>query len=198
MTSRMKSRMTSRRAVALVASLSVALGGCAGAQAPQASPLSVSTSPPQSIQPAASPLPSASEAPDVDSPDETADAGSPSPTSPGSPKPAAGDGITGTWDGVWQNDPQWGDAHGGFRMTVTQDGISFEGPIDVTGPTCIRHGLSRGTVTGSHVSMGWIATGIRDVAFEGTLAGATMSGTWTATACKANVDISGTWSAQRE
>jgi len=82
-------------------------------------------------------------------------------------------------------------------MTVTQDGYKFSGTIDVTGPTCVRKGTVSGTIVNEHISMGWIATGIRDVAYEGTLAARSMSGTWTATACGIDQTISGTWSAKK-
>ena len=106
--------------------------------------------------------------------------------------------MAGTWNGVWQNDPQWGSANGGFTLKVTQDtGTAFSGTVDVTGPTCVRHGTASGTVSGNHISMGWVATGIRDVEYEGTISGASMSGTWTAIACGTETKISGTWSAKK-
>jgi hypothetical protein len=106
-------------------------------------------------------------------------------------------GITGTWDGTWQNDAQWGGTTGGFTLTVVQKGTAVTGTTDVTGPTCIRHGTVTGTVVKDHVSMGWVAAGIRDVAYEGTLTGNAMSGTWTAIACGLDQQITGTWSATR-
>jgi hypothetical protein len=119
-------------------------------------------------------------------------------TPPASPSPNPSDGITGTWDGLWQNDQQWGGAAGGFTMVVVQKGKAFSGTIDVTGPTCVRSGTVAGTVENGRISMGWVAAGIRDVAFEGTLTGSTMAGTWTMTACGVEQSISGTWSAARQ
>ena len=46
--------------------------------------------------------------------------------------------------------------------------------------------------------MGWLAAGVRDVAFEGTVKGKTMSGTWSAYACKPkDLQIDGSWSATK-
>ena len=107
-------------------------------------------------------------------------------------------GITGTWDGVWQNAERWGGATGGFTLKVVQKGAAFAGTTDVTGPTCVRHGKVTGTVSGSHISMGWVAAGVRDVEFEGTISGKTMSGTWSAFACDpADLKIDGSWSATK-
>ena len=107
-------------------------------------------------------------------------------------------GITGTWEGVWQNSPEWGGATGGFTMTAVQKGAAFTGTTDVTGPTCVRHGKVTGTVTKNHLSMGWLAAGVRDVQFEGTVSGKTMSGTWSAYACKPkDLLIEGSWSATK-
>ncbi len=176
------------------------LAACAGTGAPATGGLVAATDPPPSVVVPQSPASSPTEEPDVDSPDETDEASaSPAATPAPTASPAsAGDGITGTWTGVWQNDPHWGKATGGFTMTITQHGTDFDGPIDVTGPTCLRHGTSKGTVIGDHVSMGWIATGARDVHFDGVVHGGQMSGTWTAIACTADIEISGSWSAQRE
>ena len=106
-------------------------------------------------------------------------------------------GITGTWDGIWQNDEKWGGATGGFTLKVVQKGAPFTGTTDVTGPTCVRHGKVTGTVTNGHISMGWVAAGVRDVAFEGTVSGGTMAGTWTAIACNTDLEINGSWSATK-
>jgi hypothetical protein len=47
--------------------------------------------------------------------------------------------------------------------------------------------------------MGWVAAGVRDVQFEGTLAGDEMAGTWSAISCAPqSLSIWGTWSAQRQ
>ena len=106
-------------------------------------------------------------------------------------------GITGTWEGVWQNSERWGGATGGFTMKAVQKGAAFTGTTDVTGPTCVRHGKVNGTVVKGHISMGWLAAGVRDVQFEGTVSGRTMSGTWTAIACNSDLAIDGSWSATK-
>lgn len=105
--------------------------------------------------------------------------------------------MTGTWQGTWQNGPNWGSANGGFTMQLTQAGETFKGTIDVTGPTCIRHGTVSGTVNGSAISFGFVATGVRDIKYDGTVNGDTMSGTWTAEACEVTVQIDGSWAAAR-
>jgi hypothetical protein len=109
-------------------------------------------------------------------------------------------GITGTWLGTWENAPEWGGANGGFTLKVVQKGTSFSGTVDVSGPTCVRHGTVTGTVSkDGDVSMGWVATGVRDVQFEGTLRGDSMGGTWSAISCAPqSISIWGTWSAQRQ
>jgi len=82
-------------------------------------------------------------------------------------------------------------------MEVVQQGGAINGTIDVSGPTCVRLATVGGTVLDDHVSMGIVAAGIRDVAFEGTLAGSSLAGTWTMTACGLTQATSGTWSATR-
>jgi hypothetical protein len=148
--------------------------------------------------PTPSPRATASEEPDIDTPDESEPAQSEAASAPASPQVPSGapQGITGSWTGVWQNDPQWGDAHGGFTIAVVQHGGSFDGTIDVTGPTCVGHGTVSGTVAGRDVTMGLVIGG-RDVDYVGTLDGNEMSGTWTTIACGTTQEISGTWSAQR-
>lgn len=108
-------------------------------------------------------------------------------------------GLTGTWDGAWQNAEQWGGASGNFTLQVVQKGASFSGTVDVTGPTCIRHGKVTGTVAkDGRIQMGWVAAGVRDVNFEGQLSGRSMAGTWTAIACKPlDIAIDGSWSASK-
>ena len=118
-------------------------------------------------------------------------------TAPSAPPSTAGEGVTGTWLGTWQNGPNWGTANGGFTMQITQAGKTFLGTIDVTGPTCIRHGTVSGTVNGSSISFGFVATGVRDIQYDGTVNGDQMSGTWTAEACDVTVQIDGSWAASR-
>lgn len=150
--------------------------------------------------PTPAPRATASEDPDVDAPDESepveTEATATPTLSPPLGTPGA-KGITGSWTGAWHNDPQWGDAHGGFVIDVVQHGGAFDGTIDVTGPTCVGHGTVSGTVTGRDVTMGLVIGG-RDVNYVGTLDGGAMSGTWTTIACGTTQQISGTWSAQRE
>jgi hypothetical protein len=105
--------------------------------------------------------------------------------------------LTGSWTGIWQNAPEWGGATGGFTLTIVQKGSSFSGTTEVTGPTCVRHGTVTGTVAGGKVQMGWVAAE-RTVTFDGTVKGRTMSGTWSAIACKPAIQISGTWSATKD
>jgi hypothetical protein len=82
-------------------------------------------------------------------------------------------------------------------MSITQTDGTFAGTIDVTGPTCIRHGTVTGTVNGSAINFGYVATGVRDIDYVGTVEGDQMSGTWTAEACELTVQIDGTWEATR-
>ena len=191
------------RSVATLALIVVAaLAGACDAAQPVAPPVAASlgvvtpTGTP-SIAPTGA-ASSPTEAPDVDTPDEDAGSASPDATpSPSSAPPAASGSIAGTWTGSWRNDPQWGDAHGGFALDLTQDGSDFSGSIDVSGPTCVRHGTTSGTLHGSHISFGIVAAGVRNVDFEGTLSGDAMSGTWTMIACGVSQTISGSWGAER-
>jgi hypothetical protein len=121
---------------------------------------------------------------------------SPSPST-GSSDSEESEDITGIWDGIWTNDEQWGGATGGFTLTAEQDEQEFSGTIDVTGPTCVRHGTASGTVVDDLVTMGWVAARVRDVVFVGTIDEDVMEGTWTAIACDLDLEISGTWSATR-
>ena len=109
-------------------------------------------------------------------------------------------GIGGTWTGTWTNSPDFGTppASGGFTMTLTQSGSSFSGTVDVTGPTCVRHGTVNGTIAGANVQFGWITDVARPVKFEGSLGKSQMSGTWSAIACEpVSIPIYGSWDATR-
>ena len=106
--------------------------------------------------------------------------------------------MTGTWAGTWQNEPNWGTANGGSTMKLIQAGTYVRRQTDVTEPTCIRHGTVSGTVNGSSISFGFVATGVRDIKYDGTISGDQMSGTWTAEACEVTVQIDGSWAASRK
>lgn len=171
--------------------LAGALAGCQAAGPAASGPLGLNGTGFVPPSPAATPGATPTEPPDDDTPDEDEPSNSP----PAASSPASG--ITGTWAGLWQNDEQWGDAAGGFTLMVVQHGSTFDGTINVTGPTCIRQGTVSGTLTGSAISMGVVAATVRDVNYTGTLSGDGMSGTWTAIACNVETEISGSWSAQR-
>jgi len=135
------------------------------------------------------------------------------PTEPGAPPPTQGSAaaetvspsgptIAGTWLGSWTNDNGLGS--GGFVLVATQKGKAFSGTIEVSGPTCVRQGTVQGLIDGTNVSWGVVAAE-RDVDFEGTLTGDSMSGAWSAIACgppdrPANVvvTVTGTWEATRQ
>jgi hypothetical protein len=117
-------------------------------------------------------------------------------------KDFCGPTIAGTWQGIWANDN--GRASGGFTLVATQKGKTFSGTIEVSGPTCVRQGTVQGTIDGTKVSWGVVGAE-RDVDFEGTLAGDSMSGAWSAMSCgppygPANVvvTVTGAWEATRQ
>ena len=105
--------------------------------------------------------------------------------------------LTGTWVGTWMNDPEWGGANGGFTLQMVQKGSKISGTIDLTGPTCNRHGTIDGTLSGKEITFGLVST-TRDTTFSGTVSGNSMSGTWGATACDVDLQISGTWAATKQ
>jgi hypothetical protein len=118
-----------------------------------------------------------------------------------SPSPSPTDvGVTGTWAGTWQNDN--GAADGGAVFTIVQQGTSISGTTQVSGETCVRHGVMTGSVHGNRITAHIEA--IRDLDLEGTIDGDSMAGTWSGINCGppfappgVHVVVTGTWEATR-
>jgi hypothetical protein len=83
-------------------------------------------------------------------------------------------------------------------MTLVQKGGKLTGTVDVDGPTCVRSGTVDGTVKATGLEFGWVF-GDYNVAFEGTVSGPHMTGTYSAIACPPNQDITvfGDWEATK-
>ena len=108
--------------------------------------------------------------------------------------------MTGTWDGTWVNDIIYRDppATGAFTEHLTQKGKTFSGTVEVSGETCVTGGTINGTITGKNIQMGWVTDAERDVNFVGTLAGRSMSGTYSAIACgTTDFVVTGSWTATK-
>ncbi len=108
--------------------------------------------------------------------------------------------LTGTWDGTWINDVSFGtpQATGPFTMTIVQKGGKFTGTVEVGGPTCVRSGTVDGSVDARGLEFGWVF-GPYDVAFEGTVSGRRMTGTYSAISCPPyqHITVFGDWEATK-
>jgi hypothetical protein len=104
--------------------------------------------------------------------------------------------LTGTWTGMWEIDPPYAGVAGEFSMELVQIGDSFSGTVAITNTDC-SDGTVTGTVAGASVTFGWVLTP-QPVQFSGTLAGSSMSGTWSALACSdSSISLTGTWAATK-
>ncbi len=95
------------------------------------------------------------------------------------------------WTGTWTNTSP-DDATGSLEVIWTQDGSALEGTLSMTGGSCFTEGGFQGTIVGDKVQFGVV--GRDQVAFEGTISGDRISGTFTI-----SCDTSqGTWEATRQ
>jgi hypothetical protein len=112
------------------------------------------------------------------------------------PPPGNASDTTGTWDGTWDIDPPYETVTGTFTLDLTQSGSTISGPIAMTGTDC-EDGNVQGTVNGSSISFGWLASS-QTIQFDGTVEGTSMSGTWSSVACSDGVTpLTGTWEAKK-
>lgn len=119
------------------------------------------------------------------------------PTAPPSAAPSAPASIAGAWKGTWTSKAYPG-LTGHFTLTFGQQGTDLSGTILIAGTACIKDAVITGTLSGTTISFGAVK-GAETVAYTGTWAGASMSGTWMIThgsggACTTN---SGDWAATR-
>jgi hypothetical protein len=116
----------------------------------------------------------------------------PAVTNPPTKPPAqAGADLSGTWVGTWQNVTPDQSA-GGFTLTWKQQGNKLTGTISISGTPCLNGGSITGTVNGAQISFGAVQ-GQASVDYVGTVAGSTMSGTYSTDCGKAR----GGWNAKR-
>ena len=169
------------RAAVLAAGLVLVVEACSSAATP----------PP--TQPAAT----ASQSPAIAASQPAAtSAATPSPVPSASPSAPASSAPTlaGTWNGTWQ-DVTPDQVSGTFVLTWTQNGSDLTGSIVVKGTPCLSSATVTGTVSGSAISFGAVS-GKNTVAYNGTISGSTMKGSYTAPA--AFGAAKGTWAAAKQ
>lgn len=124
----------------------------------------------------------------AEQPSPTATPLSPEVTDGGSPSGA----LSGTWEGTYQSDV-YSQISGTFRVEFTQSGEQITGSIEIAESPCVSRGTIAGSVSDSEVTFGAVEAEAT-ITFTGTVAGDTMSGTFSAPDCG---DDSGTWEASK-
>jgi hypothetical protein len=120
------------------------------------------------------------------------------PTGPTATGPSAGAGATGsgdlegTWRGTWDTDVPLISVT--FSMQITSTTTGFTGAIAIEGSPCVTGGDVEVTLEGDQISFGTVEAE-QEIAFEGTVSGDQMSGTYEAGSCPP--PNSGTWEATR-
>jgi len=112
-----------------------------------------------------------------------------SPTPSGS---SAAGAIQGPWDGTWTSTSSPG-ANGTFHIDFTQSGIQLTGSITITNTPCITTGIITGALAGNRITFGAVQ-GAQTIAYTGTIADASMSGTYAAPQCGNGI---GNWHATK-
>ena len=107
------------------------------------------------------------------------------------PAPASG-AVAGTWNGTYENTSPAGS--GTFTINFTQTGSTLSGTISVQNTPCITEGTITGTLNGTTIAFGAVK-GAVTIAYQGTLSGDTMSGTYSAGPDCGNAK--GAWEATR-
>jgi hypothetical protein len=122
--------------------------------------------------------------------------GGTSPGSSGNPVSTPAPGATDIppaavrWSGTWTNTSP-DNATGSLEIVWTQDGSALQGTVAMSGGTCFTAGAFQGTIDGEVVQFEVVQRD--EVAFEGTIAGDRVSGTFSV-----SCDCSqGTWVATR-
>jgi hypothetical protein len=99
------------------------------------------------------------------------------------------------WTGTWASNVYAGLA-GTFTMRWIQTGQAITGDITIVGSPCNTTGTVSGQLSGNTVTFGAIAAN-QQISYSGTIAGNTMSGTYTSAPNAMCAEDSGTWSATR-
>ena len=199
MTTRTRQLLVAIAAVALallVVALIIRPGGGPGASSSPSLP-SPSPSPSASVSvsatPSSAPSAAASGSPVANSPAASTPPASAAPTAPGvaTPAPAATPSSpTVRWVGTWKNTTP-DDASGTLEMTWVQTATDLDGTLTMTDHACFTEGTLQGTLVGN--ALAFRVVGRDQVAFIGTIAGDTVSGSYTLS-CDGST---GTWTAKR-
>lgn len=83
--------------------------------------------------------------------------------------------IAGTWEGTWTTDQ--GGFSGSFTMTFEETADGFAGDIQIEGSTCVSSGTVEAKLDGTSITIGAVDAQ-EQIAFEGTVSGDQMSGTY--------------------
>jgi len=155
---------------------------------------SSSTTPPPTEPPAGVSQPPATEAPASVAPSTAGASSTAASAAPATPSGPAVPGLAGTWDGTWK-DTTPDQSTGTFALTWTQNGSALTGSIVVKGTPCVTGASVTGSVSGSSISFGVVSGQIK-IAYDGTISGTTMKGTYAAPAACA--DAKGSWEAVKK
>ena len=102
-------------------------------------------------------------------------------------------GLAGTWNGAYESTSTPGST-GTFILDWTQTGSALSGTISVTASQCVSEGTITGTTDGATITFGAVQ-GAYSIAYEGTVSGDSMSGTYTSPSCG---NAAGTWTADKQ
>jgi hypothetical protein len=105
----------------------------------------------------------------------------------------AASGLAGTWNGAYESTSDPGST-GTFVLDWTQTGSALSGTISVTNTPCVAEGTITGTTDGTTITFGAVQ-GAYSIAYEGTVSGDTMSGTYSSPSCG---NAAGTWTANKQ
>ena len=105
----------------------------------------------------------------------------------------AASGLGGIWGGEYVSTSTPGST-GTFILEWTQSGSALSGTISVANSECVTEGTITGTVAGSQITFGAVQ-GTYAIAYEGTVSGDSMSGTYSSPSCG---NAAGTWQAAKQ
>jgi hypothetical protein len=105
----------------------------------------------------------------------------------------AASGLGGIWGGEYVSTSTPGST-GTFILDWTQTGSALSGTISVTASQCVTEGTITGTTDGATITFGAVQ-GTYAIAYEGTVSGDTMSGTYSSPSCG---NAAGTWQAAKQ
>lgn len=110
----------------------------------------------------------------------------------GAPTEAAS-GLGGIWGGEYVSTSTPGST-GTFILDWTQSGSALSGTISVANSECVSEGTITGTTDGATITFGAVQ-GTYAIAYEGTVSGDSMSGTYSSPSCG---NAAGTWQAAKQ